>query len=170
MTPRPRIRPARLAGLAGLAFGLLLAGCTAKAVEPTPEFAIPIPPDDEPHPIAFEFLPKSKLGYVDWVAAIQQGVITPYGSITEGEVEMIPIDFDVVFPVKGDIPDVVYPHLPHTQWLDCRNCHPAIFKMKAGSNPVTMQKIVEGEYCGRCHGKVAFPLYDCARCHSKPKK
>jgi c(7)-type cytochrome triheme protein len=169
MTPRPlaRLGPA---GLCAMLLALLLAGCTARAVEPTPEFAIPIPPDDEPHPIAFEFLPKTKLGYVDWVAALQQGVITPYGSITEGEVEMIPIDFDVVFPVKGDIPDVVYPHLPHTQWLDCRNCHPAIFKMKAGSNPVTMQKIVEGEYCGRCHGKVAFPLYDCARCHSKPKK
>lgn len=148
---------------------LLLAGCTAKAVEPVPEFAIPIPPDEEEHPIAFEFLPKAKLGYVDWVAALQQGVITPFGTINEGEVEMTTIDFDVVFKVQGDIPDVVYPHLPHTQWLDCRNCHPSIFKMKAGSNPVTMQKIVEGEYCGRCHGKVAFPLYDCARCHSKPK-
>jgi c(7)-type cytochrome triheme protein len=162
--------PARIRlGICAVAL-LILVGCTARAVEPVPEFAIPIPPDDEKHPIAFDFLPKTKLGYVDWVAAIQQGIITPYGSITEGEVEMIPIDFDVVFPVKGDIPDVVYPHLPHTQWLDCRNCHPAIFKMKAGSNPVTMQKIVEGEYCGRCHGKVAFPLYDCARCHSKPKK
>jgi len=155
-------------GFAAFSLALLLAGCTARAVEPAQEFAIPT--DDEEHPIAFEFLPKAKLGYVDWVAAIQQGVITPYGSINEGEVEMTTIDFNVVFPVKGDIPDVVYPHLPHTQWLDCRNCHPAIFKMKAGSNPVTMQKIVEGEYCGRCHGKVAFPLYDCARCHSKPKK
>ena len=158
--------------LAALLLGVMmgLAGCTAQAVEPVPEFVIPIPPDDEEHPIAFEFMPKAKLGYVDWVAAFQDGTITPRGSITEGEVEMTPIDFDVVFPVRGDLPDVVYPHLPHTQWLDCRNCHPSIFKMRAGSNPVTMQKIVEGEFCGRCHGKVAFPLYDCNRCHSKPKK
>ncbi len=148
---------------------LILAGCTAKAVEPVPEFNIPIPPEEGDQPIAFEFMPKAPLGYVDWVKALQDGTITPFASITEGEVEMKSIDFDVVFEVKGDLPDVVYPHLPHTQWLDCRNCHPSIFKMQAGSNNVTMQKIVEGEFCGRCHGKVAFPLYDCARCHSKPK-
>jgi len=148
---------------------LLVAGCTANAVEPVPEFAIPIPPDDEEHPIAFEFMPKASLGYVDWVASLQDGTITPRGSIVDGEIEMEAIDFDVVFQVRGDLPDVVYPHKPHTEWLDCRNCHPSIFKMQAGSNNVTMQKIVEGEFCGRCHGKVAFPLYDCNRCHSKPK-
>ncbi len=164
MTVRQAIR---LAG--GLMLALWLAACTAQAVEPVAEFAIPIPPDDEEHPIAFDFMPKAKLGYVDWVAAVRDGTITPRGSIVEGEVEMTTIDFDVVFKVKGPLPDVVYPHLPHTEWLDCRNCHPSIFKMQAGSNPVSMQKIVEGEFCGRCHGKVAFPLYDCMRCHSKPK-
>jgi hypothetical protein len=32
-----------------------------------------------------------------------------------------------------------------------------------------MTKIAAGEYCGRCHDRVAFPLTDCLRCHVKPK-
>jgi c(7)-type cytochrome triheme protein len=35
---------------------------------------------------------------------------------------------------------------------------------------MTMVGIAEGKWCGRCHGKVAFPLTDCQRCHVKPKK
>ncbi len=79
------------------------------------------------------------------------------------------MDFNVIFKVKGDLPDVVYPHFPHTLWLDCKNCHPSIFVMQAGLNPVTMSNIEEGEFCGRCHGKVAFPLSECNRCHIQPK-
>jgi c(7)-type cytochrome triheme protein len=124
---------------------------------------------DEEHPIAFDYLPKTLLGYVDWVKAITEGVINPKESLSPDYRPMPPIDFDVVFQIEGEMPDVVYPHYPHTIWLDCRNCHPAIFKMQAGSNPVTMEKILRGEFCGRCHGKVAFPISDCKRCHSRPK-
>ena len=124
---------------------------------------------EEEHPIAFDYLPKTQLGYVDWVKAITEGVINPKESLAPDYRPMPPIDFDVVFQIEGEIPDVVYPHYPHTIWLDCRNCHPAIFKMQAGSNPVTMEKILRGEFCGRCHGKVAFPISDCKRCHSRPK-
>jgi c(7)-type cytochrome triheme protein len=124
---------------------------------------------EEEHPIAFDYLPKTQLGYVDWVKAITEGVINPKESLTPDYRPMPPIDFDVVFQIEGEMPDVVYPHYPHTIWLDCQNCHPAIFKMQAGSNPVTMEKILRGEFCGRCHGKVAFPISDCKRCHSRPK-
>lgn len=126
------------------------------------------PLGEDAHPLAFDYLPKAKQGYVDWVQALRQGVIHPKDSLTN-EPTMPALDFNIVFKAKGDIPDVVYPHLPHTEWLDCRNCHPSIFKMQAGSNPVTMEKIIQGEFCGRCHGKVSFPLSDCTRCHSKPK-
>ena len=129
------------------------------------------PLSEDAHPLAFDYLPKAKQGYVDWVQALRQGVIHPKDTLTgDPNISTMPaLNFNIIFKAKGDIPDVVYPHLPHTEWLDCRNCHPAIFKMKAGSNPVTMEKIVQGEFCGRCHGKVAFPLSDCNRCHSKPK-
>ena len=32
-----------------------------------------------------------------------------------------------------------------------------------------MTNIIEGQFCGVCHGKVAFPLTDCARCHTTMK-
>ena len=124
---------------------------------------------EEEHPVAFDYLPKTQLGYVDWVKAITEGVIDPKESLDPDYRPMPPLDFDVLFEIQGDMPDVVYPHYPHTIWLDCRNCHPAIFKMQAGTNPVTMEKILRGEFCGRCHGKVAFPISDCERCHSKKK-
>jgi c(7)-type cytochrome triheme protein len=126
--------------------------------------------EKEQHPLAFYFLPKSEQGsYVDWAAALKFGVIRPIDSLDPNRKTMPAIDFNVVFKVKGDLPDVVYPHFPHTVWLDCKNCHPSIFVMRAGVNQVTMNGIMRGEFCGRCHGKVAFPLYDCNRCHSRPK-
>jgi nitrate/TMAO reductase-like tetraheme cytochrome c subunit len=32
-----------------------------------------------------------------------------------------------------------------------------------------MSAILLGEKCGVCHGKVAFPVSECRRCHSKVK-
>jgi c(7)-type cytochrome triheme protein len=120
-------------------------------------------------PIAFNYLPKTELGYIDWVAAIKQGIITPKESLDPNYHPMPPIDFNVRFEFEAPKNNVLFPHLPHTLWLDCRNCHPAIFRMQAGTNPITMEKILRGEFCGRCHGVVAFPISDCDRCHSQPK-
>jgi uncharacterized OB-fold protein len=33
-----------------------------------------------------------------------------------------------------------------------------------------MASILMGEKCGVCHGKVAFPVSDCRKCHSQNKK
>ena len=120
--------------------------------------------------IPLQILPKDNAGNVDWVKSLRQGLIKPKDSLDPGKPITPVIDLDVVFKVKGDLPDVVYPHYPHTQWLSCSNCHPKIFIMQAGANKVTMKKIEEGQFCGRCHGVVAFPLSNCTRCHSKPKK
>jgi len=126
--------------------------------------------DEESHPLAFYFLPQTESGDVDWVSAIELGVINPIDHLDPQKEVFPPMDFNVVFKVKGDLPDVVYPHFPHTLWMDCNNCHPSIFVMRAGVNNVTMEAIAKGEFCGRCHGKVAFSLSDCNRCHSKPKR
>jgi c(7)-type cytochrome triheme protein len=49
----------------------------------------------------------------------------------------------------------------------CKNCHPKIFLPQKGGNPVTMSGVMQGKYCGVCHGKVAFPpSKNCGRCHS----
>ncbi|MFQ5330194.1 MAG: c(7)-type cytochrome triheme domain-containing protein [Thermodesulfobacteriota bacterium] len=104
---------------------------------------------------------------VNWVKALDEGNIAPKPSVN-GTGEMMIADFIVERPIKdGIIPNVLYPHKPHTQVLACDNCHPSIFTPKAGKTPITMTKINAGNYCGVCHGKVAFPIEDCFRCHSK---
>jgi len=76
---------------------------------------------------------------------------------------------NIVREVKGSMPDVVYPHKQHTEWLDCSNCHPAIFIPQKGANQISMASILLGQKCGVCHGKVAFPVSECRKCHSKQK-
>jgi len=38
-----------------------------------------------------------------------------------------------------------------------------------GANQISMASILMGEKCGVCHGKVAFPVSECRRCHSQAK-
>jgi c(7)-type cytochrome triheme protein len=120
---------------------------------------------------AFENLPKSKSGnYVSWNKAIDEGGIAPRNSLGDQNMPPIVLDLNIVREVKGSMPDVVYPHKQHTQWLDCANCHPAIFIPQKGANQISMASILLGEKCGVCHGKVAFPVSECRRCHSRPKQ
>jgi c(7)-type cytochrome triheme protein len=128
---------------------------------------IEVPENRKFESITHEF-PKDCCGNrVDWVKALDEGKISPKPSV-DGTGEMMVVDFIVERKIKdGIIPDVLYPHKPHTQVLACDNCHPAIFTPKAGETPITMTKINAGNYCGVCHGKVAFPIEDCFRCHSK---
>ncbi|NOY62346.1 MAG: cytochrome c3 family protein [Gammaproteobacteria bacterium] len=113
--------------------------------------------------------PRDSAGIVDWVKALDSGIINPRMGLTGDEV-MTAVDFDVIFKNTGSMPYVRYPHRPHTIWLTCSNCHPKIFIPKKGSNPVTMSAIMRGQYCGVCHGKVAFPPnLNCGRCHSVPR-
>jgi c(7)-type cytochrome triheme protein len=124
------------------------------------------------HPQALEVagLPKDKFGLIDWAKMIKQGLISPRPSIDPKRQTDIIIDMSVLFETKSDfIENVLYPHDIHTYWLDCRSCHTRIFNPKKGSNPVLMTEISEGKWCGWCHGKVAFPLDDCTRCHTQPK-
>ena len=104
---------------------------------------------------------------VDWVRAFDDGYIHPRSSIS-GDAEAKQLDTEIIMNDTGSLPRVMFPHRVHTKWLDCENCHEKIFKSKAGATPVSMGKILEGEYCGVCHGAVSFPLTECNRCHSVP--
>ncbi|MBI2307348.1 MAG: c-type cytochrome [Rhodocyclales bacterium] len=142
---------------------------------PPPEDGIHDPANDGTHALqpplaAFGSLPKSFAGNrVNWVEAIGSGKIKPRWDRTDLTAEPIVMDMNVVREVKGSMPDVVYPHKQHTQWLDCSNCHPAIFTPQKGANQISMASILLGEKCGVCHGKVAFPVSECRLCHSKKK-
>ncbi|MFV2058587.1 MAG: c(7)-type cytochrome triheme domain-containing protein [Thiohalomonadales bacterium] len=111
--------------------------------------------------------PMDRRGGVDWVKAIELGIINPRANL-EGDLEMLTMDMDILFKDTGNMPWVRFPHLAHTQWLHCSNCHPAIFIPQKGANNPSMDGILSGKHCGRCHDKVAFPLWICERCHSVP--
>lgn len=119
---------------------------------------------------AFQNLPKGKSGnYVDWVKALDEKKISPRYDKTDPNAVPVVMDLNIVREVKGSMPNVVYPHKQHTEWLDCSNCHPAIFIPQKGANDISMAAILLGEKCGVCHGKVAFPVSECRRCHSQKK-
>lgn len=116
--------------------------------------------------------PKDRRGEVDWVRALRSGVIAPRRSINGddyggGEVHQ-QMDLDIIFTDTQQMPHVRFPHLAHTEWLACSNCHPAIFIPQRGANNISMEKVLKGEFCGRCHDKVSFSLFVCERCHNTP--
>ena len=119
---------------------------------------------------AMSKFPIDRRGGINWVKAIADGTITPRMS-RRGDSGMNIMDMDILFKDTGQMPWVRFPHLAHTRWLDCSNCHPAIFVPQKGGNPeIGMDAIIAGQYCGRCHDKVAFPLWTCERCHSVAHK
>jgi c(7)-type cytochrome triheme protein len=124
----------------------------------------------QPPLAAFAPLPKANTGNrVDWVLALEQGHISPRHDLTNPNANLLVMDLNIVRQVKGTMPDVLFPHKQHTAWLDCSNCHVGIFIPQKGANQMSMATILLGQGCGVCHGKVAFPVSDCAKCHSQSK-
>lgn len=106
---------------------------------------------------------------VNWVSSLDAGKIRPRWDRDDAGASAVVMDLNIVREVKGSMPDVVYPHKQHTEWLDCSNCHPQIFIPQKGANQISMASIMLGQKCGVCHGKVAFPVSECRLCHSKKK-
>ena len=124
----------------------------------------------QPPKEAFGTMPKSNSGNrVDWVKALEKGQIAPRFDLHDPDKQPMMLDLNIVREVKGTMPDVLYPHKAHTEWLDCSNCHPGIFIPQKGANEISMAAIMLGEKCGVCHGKVAFPVSECRKCHSQRK-
>jgi len=115
---------------------------------------------------ALSLLPPDTTGNkVSWIRALREHYIEPRTNILpETKIEVL--DMDIIMDKTGELPLVKFPHKPHTEWLDCNNCHDKIFIEKVDANPINMFAILSGEYCGQCHGAVAFPLTECNRCHS----
>ena len=118
---------------------------------------------------AMSSFPYDRRGGIDWVKALDLGIIEPRADL-KGEKEIGVLDLDILFKDTGEMPWVKFPHKAHTKWLDCSNCHPDIFIPKKGANNPSMDGILAGEHCGRCHDKVAFALWVCERCHNVPHK
>ncbi len=107
-------------------------------------------------------------GTPDWAKALTEGVIAPRPGVDSKAVDQptFPLDVELI-PADNPIFKVRFPHGTHTALLSCTTCHPGIFQMAKGADPITMEKIYAGQYCGACHGKVAFAVpTGCPRCHT----
>jgi c(7)-type cytochrome triheme protein len=116
-------------------------------------------------------LPRAQYGNgVDWSVALARGLIAPAVTITGDEPQM---DLETVLTLEADwnfVSPAVFPHKEHVRWLDCANCHPAVFDVKRKGTRFSMRSALGGHYCGSCHLRVAFPLNDCRRCHPAMKE
>lgn len=69
---------------------------------------------------------------------------------------------------KNGMRPVIFPHWFHRIRFRCKVCHAELgFKMRAGSNIITMTDIIEGKFCGACHNNdIAWSPENCDLCHS----
>ena len=114
--------------------------------------------------------PKDRRNEVDWVKTLDQKLIDPRktkeGKEYGGVGLLQEMDMDIIMKNTQYMPYVRFPHLAHTKWLDCSNCHPNIFLPQEGANQINMDAVLKGKYCGVCHDKVSFSLFVCERCHN----
>lgn len=116
-------------------------------------------------------LPRAKFGNeIDWVKALDNGSIKPKQSLS-GDSQPLGLDKTLTLAAEmSGIPPAVFPHKAHVQWLDCANCHPDIFNIKKKTTKhFSMSRILNGEFCGACHLRIAFPLDECKKCHPSMK-
>lgn len=114
---------------------------------------------------AFEMLPKDYKKQADWSAALNQGLVRPrFGASTDPESARA-FKYDFIIPAENPKNEGYFPHSSHVAWLSCQNCHISLYPYKR--NPAKMRDMRNGASCGACHGKVAFSLRQCKRCHLK---
>lgn len=119
---------------------------------------------------ATRHLPYDANGFPDWMKALNTGLIKPRAGLS-GKEKMEVLDLDIVMRNTKEMPFVKFPHRSHTEWLACANCHPDPFPTRAGASEIRMVNIFRGQFCGKCHDRVAFvTFFSCDRCHSQPQK
>jgi len=118
-------------------------------------------------------LPKQKYwNLVDWEEAEADWLIRPIDFLEGVSVQRPALNAQKDFSITSKstwMPDIIFSHKKHNEWNGCEVCHPEIFpSVKKDAVKYSMLEISGGQYCGVCHGRVAFPLDECERCHSKP--
>jgi c(7)-type cytochrome triheme protein len=121
----------------------------------------------QPFARATSDFPTDSSAQPNWVETLQTGFIKPRVSyqLIEND-KMVTWQQDIVYKDTFNMPWVKFPHLAHSQWLACDNCHDEIFMTKRDTADISMASIYTGQHCGQCHGKVAFSINTCERCHS----
>jgi c(7)-type cytochrome triheme protein len=115
-------------------------------------------------------LPRDTKGVVDWMRALDEQLITPRPGIDPAAEPASTLDSEVTFVPDGNPgKTAVFRHATHTQWLSCRNCHPALFKKRSENLQFTHDDMDAGKYCGACHKKAVFVPSGCKGCHAAKK-
>lgn len=126
---------------------------------------------NEFYPFTRKF-PRARFGNgINWIRAEKEGHLALKDELSGKPGDRArrtgPSD-SVIKPDEPEMPLIIFSHDKHALWNGCDLCHPEPFKEKKGSPKFTMEEIIEGKFCGTCHGSVAFPVLDCQRCHTKP--
>lgn len=119
----------------------------------------------------YQTLPRDSKGVVDWMRALQENLVTPRPGIDPATEDTRAYDSEIEF-VPADNPGkaATFRHTTHTQWLSCKNCHPAVFKKKSDNLQFTHDQMEkEGKFCGACHFTVVTVQSGCKGCHAKKK-
>ena len=97
-----------------------------------------------------------------WVIVLSMALVVPMARGEYGDVVLNR------YSDKAGMRPVVFPHWFHRLRFTCNVCHnEAGFKMRAGSNDISMADIIDGKFCGMCHnGQIAWSPEYCYRCHS----
>jgi len=113
---------------------------------------------------------KGSSGEIDWERAELLGRIRPADQIEGVSIprRAIQMDKDVTIDSRGWKTGVVFSHRKHASWNGCEVCHPDIYPHSREAPRPSMVEINSGVSCGACHGKVAFSLGACERCHRIP--
>ena len=117
-----------------------------------------------------EKFPKRAYGnLIDWEKAEARKIIAPNDFLEGVSIQRPAMKDQEDFSITSRsnwMSDIIFSHKRHTNWNGCEVCHPEIFpSSKRGTIKYSMLQINAGEYCGVCHTRVAFPLFDCERCH-----
>jgi c(7)-type cytochrome triheme protein len=120
-----------------------------------------------------EKLPKGSLEeLIDWEEAEARGLIHPVDFLLGVSMQRQPLNAQKDFSITSRstwMPDIIFSHKKHVMWNGCEVCHPDIFpSVKKGVVKYSMLEIANGQYCGLCHNRVAFPLNLCNKCHINP--
>lgn len=105
-------------------------------------------------------------GFLALAIAVMAGGAVVYAALGDLEFERKKVEGESTLSIEP----AIFPHWVHRTRYRCYVCHPSIFAMELGANPVTMDAIGKGEYCGACHnGRIAFDVefQTCGRCHRK---
>ncbi|WP_371374294.1 DUF1566 domain-containing protein [Thalassotalea aquiviva] len=122
----------------------------------------------QPYQDAIEALPSDSAGHPDWAQALRRKLVQPRMKIDPNKAPLFEWTNNIVYKNTANMPWVIFPHKTHSQWLACENCHEQIFASDGSKADITMASIYTGNHCGACHGRVAFNINTCERCHSVP--